>query len=363
MTPSFADVSAVSGQLERALPPHVFAFGFSFRKRAIVRRFVGDVKVRFIWNSSAVSAGSALLLWGSTPLPAGLVPDVRVIRIEDGFLRSVGLGADLIAPVSWVMDQRGIYYDATRPSDLEFLLQHSEFSAELLARATSLRRRIVDTGLTKYNVGSGSWRCPQPGRRVILVPGQVEADASIRFGAPGISTNMALLQAVRTANPDAYVVYKPHPDVVAGLRARGQGEDEARRWCDEVVVHVAMADLLAAVDQVHVLTSLAGFEALLRGKRVTCYGLPFYAGWGLTEDVLPIPRRCRRLTLDALVAGALILYPVYLSRSKSEEKCTPEQALDALLAWRAATGDGLVLWRKVLRSVLRSVLGIAGRKR
>ena len=44
------------------------------------------------------------------------------------------------------------------------------------------------------------------------------------------------------------------------------------------------------------------------------YGLPFYAGWGLTEDRIPIPRRSRRLTLDELVAGVLIRYPRYLNR-------------------------------------------------
>ncbi len=359
MTHSQGNVFSESSHLDRALPQHVFAFGFSFRKRAIVRGFVGDVKVRFIRSSSAVPAGSVLLLWGSDPHPAGLVSDVQVIRLEDGFLRSVGLGAELIQPVSWVLDQRGIYYDATRPSDLEFLLQRTQFSVELLARAAALRQRIVDNRLTKYNVGAGHWHCPQPGRWIILVPGQVETDASIRFGAPGISSNMALLQAVRAANREAYVVYKPHPDVAAGLRARGQGEDQARCWCDEVVVDVAMGDLLAMVDDVHVLTSLTGFEALLRGKPVTCYGQPFYAGWGLTEDVLALPRRSRRLSLDELVAGALMVYPVYLSRSKIGQRITPEHALDELLAWRAAATGGTPLWRKLLRLVLR----IPGRKR
>lgn len=59
------------------------------------------------------------------------------------------------------------------------------------------------------------------------------------------------------------------------------------------------------------MTSLSGFDALLRGKRVVVYGRPFYAGWGLTEDHLPINRRQRQLTLDALVAGALLRYPLY----------------------------------------------------
>ena len=345
----------------RRLPARVFAHGFSWRKRAIVRRFVGAVEVCFIGDVRRLTPDSALLLWGSKPVPPGLAPGVRVVRIEDGFLRSVGLGADLIHPMSWVIDQRGIYYDATRSSDLEYLLQETDFGPALLERAANLRRRIVEHGLTKYNVGAGGWRRPAQAGRVILVPGQVEKDASIRYGAPGIATNMGLLQSVKGANPDAYVVYKPHPDVVAGLRGQGQGEHDAARWCDEVVLDVAMSDMLMAVDEVHVLTSLAGFEALLRAKPVVCYGQPFYAGWGLTRDMVALPRRRRRLSLDALVAGALILYPTYVSRGKSGRRCTPEQALDELLAWRAACPEagGLPLWRKVLRGAL----GILGRRR
>jgi capsular polysaccharide export protein len=184
------------------------------------------------------------------------------------------------------------------------------------------------------------------------VPGQVESDASIRFATPGIRTNIALLQTVRAVNPDAYVVYKPHPDVLAGLRAMGDGENAAFAWCNEVVMEASMANMLTLVDEVHVLTSLAGFEALLRGRAVTTYGQPFYAGWGLTCDMAPIPRRTRHLTLSELVAGVLILYPTYISRATG---CftTPEQALDELLAWRETVGDRLPLWHRILRPFLR----------
>ena len=336
------------------LPPNVFAYGFSYRKRSLVRRFVGTEKVRFIRQGKQVQPGSALLLWGSNPAPDGLAPDIRLIRMEDGFLRSVGLGADLTSPLSWVIDERGMYYDATRQSDLENLLQTTEFSPELLERADRLQSRIVENGLTKYNVGAGGWKRPVY-RRVILAPGQVETDASIRFGAPGIRTNMGLLRAVREANPDAYVVYKPHPDVVAGLRAEGREESEARRWCDEVAPDVSMRDMLAAVDEVHVLTSLTGFEALLRGRSVTCYGQPFYAGWGLTNDLEPIARRSRRLFLSMLVAGTLILYPTYVSR-ETGRFTTPEQALDELLAWRSASAADLPQWRRVWRFMMRRIL-------
>lgn len=336
------------------LPADVFAYGFSFRKRSLVRRFVGNANVRFIRHGKCARPGSTVLLWGSTPPPIGLAPDIRIVRLEDGFLRSVGLGADLTTPLSWVIDQRGMYYDATRPSDLENLLQSIDFSPELLERAKRLQDRIVENGLTKYNVGSGSWSRPLHGR-VILVPGQVETDASIRFGAPGIRTNMGLLQAVRDANPSAYVVYKPHPDVVAGLRSKGLGENGARRWCDEVVADVSMSEMLPAVDEVHVLTSLSGFEALLRNKQVTCYGQPFYAGWGLTNDIEPILRRSRRLSLSMLVAGALILYPTYVSIATGRT-IAPEQALDELLAWRAASSAELPPLRKAYRSVSRRLL-------
>lgn len=335
----------------------IYALDFSVWKRSAVRQCFPGARVAFIANAADAPAGGVLAVWGMTPVLGVVASDVVILRLEDGFLRSVGLGADLIRPISWVVDGRGIYYDATQPSDLEHLLADTAFDPMTVARAAFLRERIVAEGLTKYNVGVSGWQRPSGEKKVILVPGQVESDASLVYGAPKIRSNIGLLQAVRRANPDAYIVYKPHPDVMAGLRAKGAGEDEARRWCDELVTDAAMGDLLLAVDEVHVLTSLAGFEALLRGKPVTCYGLPFYSGWGLTMDVVPNPRRGRRLSLAELVAGALIEYPLYLSRA-GNALITPEQALDELLAWRAGTGGAVPWWRECFRMVLRRVVGV-----
>lgn len=335
----------------------IFALGFSFWKKPVVRSFFPASRVVFTDDFHAVPAGAAVAVWGVRPLPAALEGHGRVWRLEDGFLRSVGLGADLIRPVSWVADGRGMYFDATRPSDLECLLSDTVFPPELLDRARALRERIVAARLTKYNVGVAAWARPGAAGRVILVPGQVESDASIAYGAPGIRTNLDLLQAVRAGNPDAYVLYKPHPDVVAGLRASGRAEDKAASWCDEIVTDAPMGDLLSQVDEVHVLTSLAGFEGLLRGKRVTCHGQPFYAGWGLTTDMMPVGRRSRRLSLDELVVGALILYPRYM-HPQSGALISPEAALDVLLAWRDRTGQEPSWWRRLFRVVLRRVVGV-----
>jgi capsular polysaccharide export protein len=332
----------------------VVAHGFSWRKRALVRDFTGRADVRFVARGADVPAGADLLLWGSAAVPAGVPGQVRVVRLEDGFLRSVGLGADLIRPISWVLDTCGIYYDARSPSDMEALLQTTVFSEALMQRASALRQQVVQSGLSKYNLdhaGQAPWRRPEGARTVALVIGQVETDASIATGTLDIRSNMALLQAVRRARPDAWLVYKPHPDVVAGLRRSGNQEEQARLWADEVLMQGSPAQLFPVVDEVHVMTSLTGFEALLRHKPVFCYGQPFYAGWGLTHDSHVHPRRTRRLTLDELVAGALLLYPVYVS-CESRHRCTPEQALQELLVWRGRTQGRLSWWRQLLRPLL-----------
>lgn len=317
--------------------PVVHAVGFSWWKRPIVRRFLAGSQVRFIGAGAVLPPQATLALWGLRPLPPAALrqPPAQVIRLEDGFLRSVGLGADLVQPLSWVLDGQGLYYAAGAPSALEQLLAQTDFRPELLARARALRERILALGLTKYNVGAaGRWQRPATARRVVLVVGQVESDAAIRHGAPQVRTNIGLLQAVRAHRPEAYLLYKPHPDVVAKLRASGQGEAQARRWCDGIVTDARMDELLTAVDEVHVLTSLAGFEALLRGTPVHTWGQPFYAGWGLTQDHCAQPdRRGRPLSLDALTAAVLILYPTYASR-RTGHFTTPERALEELLAWR-----------------------------
>ena len=339
------------------LPTVLHACGFPRWKRSIVRQCFPGHEIVFVPKGRAAPLGAALLLWGMSPLPPGAAADTRAIRLEDGFLRSVGLGADIVRPLSWVADRQGIYYDATRPSELETFLATHHFTREERERAAKLRSRIVEGGLTKYNVSQRRWQRPYNERRVILVVGQVESDASIACGCPGEKTNMGLLRAVRDRQRDAYLVYKPHPDVVARLRLPGQGEHEARHWCNEVVVDAVMADLIADVDEVHVLTSLAGFEALLRGKPVSCYGQPFYSGWGLTHEFLPHARRDRHLELDDLVAGALIAYPLYLSRDGSR-LISPEEAIESLLAWRQSTGGREPWWRGVYRVFLRRIAGV-----
>ena len=303
-----------------------------------------------------------LLVWGTRREAAMRSLAARhgrpLWRTEDGFLRSVGLGSDLHAPASLVVDPIGLYYDPHAPSELERILQEETFDADERSRAAALRERIVRAGVSKYNVGHGGEVAASRGdRRVVLVVGQVEDDASIERGCVDIRSNTALLKAAREACPDAFVVYKPHPDVVSGNRRGAVRAPE--RWADEVAEEVALDVCLRACDEVHTLTSLVGFEALLYGKEVVVYGRPFYAGWGLTRDRHTVERRTRRRDLDELVAATLIRYPRYV-HPRTGRYTTPEAIVELLLAERARGRIGGSRLRRRLLKLSNLARGLAG---
>lgn len=292
------------------------AGGMRLWKRGPLQRVFGQQR-RMIFAdppdraiARAERTGRRLMVWAGRSTPE--LDLAGVVRIEDGLIRSRGLGAELIPPLSLVCDDLGIYYDPTRPSRLEALIEASAtLPDEARLRAERLIRRLIAARLNKYNIGGREALPPGlPEGRRILVAGQVEDDASIRLGAGEIRTNLGLLEAVRRANPAATILYKPHPDVEAGLRP-GRVMDAAS-FAHAVLDRTDAISAIEAVDEVWTMTSALGFEALMRGRKVVCLGQPFYAGWGLTDDRVPQPaRRTASPDLVALVHAVLIDYPRY----------------------------------------------------
>jgi capsular polysaccharide export protein len=221
------------------------------------------------------------------------------------------------------------------PNDIEGVLLEMQFSPDMLAQAGEFRQNVVMKGLARFSGQGSAWRRPVNVERVILVVGQVESDPSLKHGAQSIRTNLALLQAVCQANADAYIVYKPHPEVLADMQLGGFAYQEAYQWLDEIVGAVSLRQLLPKVNEVHVMNSLAGFEALLRGKKVSCYGRSFYAGWSLTQDMVPTPHRPRQLSLDELVAGAMYCFPRYMNRLAGKLHTTNEPSELIHHSWRS----------------------------
>jgi capsular polysaccharide export protein len=316
-----------------------YFFGFSYWKHPLIEPFF-DKKPIFInpllgknYLKKALQRGlnpqSAIYIWGKKKFPAveqyARENAMLLFRIEDGFIRSVGLGSDLTQPYSLVIDSRGIYFDPTCESDLEYILQTHVFSEIEIKRAKEIQNYLIEKKISKYNLYSNVELNFPKDKKIIIVPGQVEDDASIFYGANGM-TNLKLLQQTRANRPDAYIVYKPHPDVLVGNRIGTVIESDALSYCDRIVTEVGIDSVLAHADEVHTMTSLVGFEAMMRGIKVVTYGVPFYAGWGLSEDSYTCERRSRILSIDELIAGTYLLYPRYI-HPETKKQCEIEEIL------------------------------------
>lgn len=325
------------------------AMGMRLWKRRHLQQVFGRTKSLIFYNNPAKARTlrRGLIIWAGKE-PADLPPDLPCLRIEDGFIRSRGLGAELVPPLSLVADDLGIYYDPSRPSRLEKLIA-APLDAAARTRAEVLLTAIKSAHLSKYNLTAAPLQLPDHPNR-ILVPGQVEDDASIRRGAGAVNTNLALLRAARTAHPDGFIVYKPHPDVEAGLRMGAIPADQMAELANLIASHADPIHLIAQCDRVFTMTSTLGFEALLRGKPVTCTGAPFYAGWGLTTDLGDIPQRRNihpRPDLMQLCYATLIAYPRYLD-PVTGAPCPPEVVLHRLITGGAVkTGLALRILSKI----------------
>lgn len=329
-------------------------FGVARWKRVTVDPLLwdgtGPVRHSRATRDAMLAGSDAAIAWRSRT-PAALLSALEASgidpgEIEDGMIRSVGLGANCVPPLSVIVDRTGIYFDPSAPSDLDTLLADADIPPVLQARAAALRERLIAAGISKYAVAADRSEAPSGERKRVLVTGQVEDDRSILTGGAGM-TNLALLRAARAAEPDAEIVYKPHPDVEAGHRKGAIPDAEALLYADRIEREASITALIDWAQALHVITSLAGFEALMRGKSVTCHGVPFYAGWGLTTDLAPIPmRRSRHRSLDELVAATLILYPRYCD-PVTRLPCPPEVLVERLAAGTAKVFSPLIVLREL----------------
>ena len=322
----------------------LYLLGFSMWKRAFMGDFCRHLseKVQFVSHPpQQLGADEKLLVWGNR------FPELeQVLRVEDGFIRSAGLGSNLCRPSSVVIDDQSMYFNAQRPNRLRHLLNTLAVTPAEQERAEQLRLRLVEADISKYNLGSTDPYRPTPTNKPrLLVVGQVDGDASTVTGSSVIKTNEALLWAVREANPQAWIIYKPHPDVVAGNR-EGKISQRCLAHCvDEQVTEFTLNDLYPHVAALHTMTSLSGFEALLRGVPVVTWGQPFYAGWGLTEDKYPPEDRLQSRSLVELVFITLVKYPVYIDWDTGLY-ATPEWMVEKFSEQKAKTNQQQSRWHR-----------------
>nr|WP_320143384.1 capsular polysaccharide biosynthesis protein [uncultured Cohaesibacter sp.] len=244
---------------------------------------------------------------------------IPLVRVEDGFLRSIDLGARHTVPLSLCFDRSGyLYFDASGQSDLENLIQNYDFDSNplLMKRAERGMAKLVESRLSKYNISNDGDIEKLYGKKTkkrVLVIGQVEGDMSIIKGCDCSIDNNAFVRIVAKDNPGSQIIYKPHPEVLSGIRKqpRQSNPDDVKDVALVLEEDIILSDCFSTIDQVYTISSLAGFEALMRGIPVSCYGMPFYAGWGVTSDRQTCPRRTKKRSVVEIFAAAYLLYPVY----------------------------------------------------
>lgn len=257
---------------------------------------------------------------------------------EDGFLRSIDTWANQKASlsermgISFVFDSVVPYYDARYVSFLESMLNDKNLiiKEKEKERARKCINKILDTHLTKYN--HQPIFTPSIGRKgvkKVLVVDQSYGDMSIYKGLATNSTFDTMLQTAIKENPNADIIVKIHPDTIAGAGGYYSNlKEENNIFIQKDPINPI--SLLKYVDKVYVCTSQLGFEALMCGKEVCVFGMPFYAGWGLTKDHQTLERRNNKRSLEELFFITYIMYSFYVNPIK-KASCEIEEAMDYLL--------------------------------
>lgn len=301
----------------------IIAIGISVWKREVFERYTNTKNIIYFGINSepekikrriVKDKISKVYFWGNKlPPEIALDKKIKIIRVEDGFIRSIGLGAEHNLPYSLCFDEEGIYYDSRQSSRLETIIKSYKMTSDEEINANKLINKIIKNKITKYNLPTKYHlnSIPVKYKKKILVIGQVEDDQSIQLGCSNPITNEQLLQSAHQENPDSLILYRPHPDVMKGLRKKISNPKKT----DNIILldkpDIDLLSILDNIDHVYTITSLTGFEALLRGKKVTTFGMPFYSGWGLTDDREKNSRRNLTLSIEHLFYCAYVLYPKY----------------------------------------------------
>lgn len=216
--------------------------------------------------------------------------------------------------LGFLLDDMGYYFDSNQSSRFEHTLNSDDYFLEDhdLLRSRMLIEEINQFNITKYNKYVSDVECAYHiEENCILVVDQKKGDASITFAGASDATFLEMMQAAIKDNPGKQIYFKRHPDSVHknfnSYRNRNLKEIEV------LPDDIQIAHVLKKCEKVYTVSSQVGFEGLLKGKQVVCFGVPFYAGWGLTDDRAFVPRRNKKRKLEEIFHQVCIKQSVYFN--------------------------------------------------
>ncbi|MBO6031777.1 MAG: hypothetical protein J6Q22_10015 [Prevotella sp.] len=295
---------------------------------------------------------SSAIIWGNgdtdsniMSLQLALRDNIPVVLCEDGFIRSYTTWVDRDSPNykrlshSYVFDSNAYYFDALKISGIERMLNDTNVvvSPTQIEEARRLIGKIVSNKISKYNHQPiVTPNIGRDGTRKVLVVDQSYGDFSIKRGMADDSTFEKMLQAAINENPDADILVKTHPDTIAGKKAEKKGyyqDIKEHNNIYKVTKPINPYSLIEVCDKVYVCTSQFGLEAVMAGKEVHVFGMPFYAGWGLTIDDQHLDRRTNKRTLEELFYIFYCMYTHWVDPDKGCET-TIDAVIDKMIALR-----------------------------
>jgi hypothetical protein len=260
------------------------------------------------------------------------IPDhVPNIYIEQGLVSSSEPW------LSVILDDIDCYYVANKITRLQTLLNSpQELTIEQESYAELCLKKMVSNKISKYlKRSNSSITFGRVGHKKILLIDECYNDPIIKYGMAN-EENFKLMLA------DAISMY-PKYDILIQLPINASKKMSKSYYTKSFLIPFLKEhkniyvldqtyntyDIFEQVERVFVVTSLIGFEALMAGIKVSCYGVPFYANRGLTRDKFQTEIRTRNRRLVD------IFYFCYVALSRYycptlQKKCKLDEFLDLL---------------------------------
>ncbi|WP_288680865.1 methyltransferase domain-containing protein [uncultured Brachyspira sp.] len=296
------------------------------------------------------SKADIMIIWGmnmyyhnARTIEMALATDTRLLIAEDGFIRSINNFVNKTIPskyrnsISFTFSNLPHFF-ADEITTLEYMLNNEKLKLDnkQIERAKYLIDKIIKNKISKYN--HQPIYKPEIGKNKnkVLVIDQSYGDMSISYGWANEYTFKNMLEVAIKENYNADIIIKTHPDALVKNSERAKcyySSEDIKENVYLMAEEINPISLLEIVDKVYVCTSQLGFEALMLGKEVHVFGMPFYAGYGLTIDYQKCERRKNNRTLEEIFYITYINYSYYVNPEK-EERCEIEEAIDYLIKLR-----------------------------
>ncbi|MBF7044466.1 capsular polysaccharide export protein, LipB/KpsS family, partial [Campylobacter volucris] len=264
--------------------------------------------------------------------------------IEDGFIRSLGIGLTKEEALSITLSGDTAYYDCKKISNFEKCLNSNEiFSDKNISDAKKAISFITNNFISKYNDAKFLYQTIGKHNSKVLVIDQRFGDASVEYGGASKEDFDIMLNDAVNDNPKSDIIIKRHPDAVKANKGSYFSDDYIENYQNKdrlilIDYDVHPHELIMMCDKIYVVTSGLGFEALMYNKEVLCYGIPYYSGWGITIDKKKLSRRSKKRNLYEIFYVAYIKYSRYYS-PKLNSQCTIFELMDYIVKERKKRYD------------------------